>query len=137
MSPDPPRIYVLAPSHLLGQKVKPRWPPMEENFGRQFQSSSRSCTSVPVLYATLIVSHRIRDVTRSLTWGCNVSLFSSAHVRDPPCWQPDNSSQATRNIMAKNQLGSLKRLYLEKYLDDFRFTLICPRGKVRDQFYRN
>ena len=35
---------------------------------------------------------------RSLTPGCNVSSFSSAHVRDPPCWQPDNSSQGTRNI---------------------------------------
>ena len=51
-----------------------------------------------------------KKLTRSLTRGCNVSSFSSAHVRDPPCWQPDNSSQATRNIMAKNQLGSLKWL---------------------------
>ena len=47
---------MLTPSHLLEQKVKPRWPPMEGNFGRQFQSSSRSCTSVPVLYTTLIFS---------------------------------------------------------------------------------
>ena len=47
---------MLTPSHLLGQKVKPKWPPMEENFGRQFQSSSRSCTSVPVLCTTLIFS---------------------------------------------------------------------------------
>ena len=47
---------MLTPSHLLGQKVKPRWPPTEGNFERQFQSSSRSCTSVPVLYATLIFS---------------------------------------------------------------------------------
>ena len=30
---------------------------MEGNFGRQFQSSSRSCTSVPVLYTTLIFSY--------------------------------------------------------------------------------
>ena len=29
---------------------------MEGNFGRQFQSSSRSCTSVPVLCTTLIFS---------------------------------------------------------------------------------
>ena len=47
---------MLTPSHLLGQKVKPRWPPMEGNFRRQIQSSSLSCTSVPVLYATLIFS---------------------------------------------------------------------------------
>ena len=39
---------MLTPSDLLGQKVKPRCPPMEANFGCQFQSSSRSCTSVPV-----------------------------------------------------------------------------------------
>ena len=38
---------------LSGQwKVKPRWPPMEDNFGRQFQSSTRACTSVSVSYAT-------------------------------------------------------------------------------------
>ena len=43
---------MLTPSHLLGQKVKPRWPPMEANFGRPFQSSSRSCTSVLVLCTT-------------------------------------------------------------------------------------
>ena len=52
-------IYIsgmLTPSHSLGQKVKPRWPSMEGNFGRQFQSSSRSCTSVPVLCTTLIFS---------------------------------------------------------------------------------
>ena len=36
--------------------MKPRWPPMEGNFVCQFQSSSRSCTSVPFLYTTLIVS---------------------------------------------------------------------------------
>ena len=47
---------MLTPIHSLGQKVKPRWPPMEENFGRQFQSSSRSCTLVPVLCTTLIFS---------------------------------------------------------------------------------
>ena len=47
---------MLTPSHLLEQKVKPKWPPMEGNFGRQFQSSSRSCTSVPVLYTTLTFS---------------------------------------------------------------------------------
>ena len=29
---------------------------MEGDFGRQFQSSSRCCTSVPVLYATLTFS---------------------------------------------------------------------------------
>ena len=39
---------MLTPSHLLGQKVKPRWSPMDGNFVRQFQSSSRSCMSVPV-----------------------------------------------------------------------------------------
>ena len=30
---------MLTPSHSLGQKVKPRWPPTEENLGRQVQSS--------------------------------------------------------------------------------------------------
>ena len=52
-------IYIagmLTPSHSLGQKVKLRRPPMEGNFGRQFQSSSRSCTSVPVLCTILIFS---------------------------------------------------------------------------------
>ena len=38
------------PSQLAGQKVMP----VEGNFAPQFQSSSRSCTSVPVLYTTLI-----------------------------------------------------------------------------------
>ena len=47
---------MLAPSNLLRQKIKPRWPPVEGNFERQFQFSSRSCTSVPVLYTTLIFS---------------------------------------------------------------------------------
>ena len=47
---------MLTPSHLHGQKVKPRWPPKERNFLCQFQSSSRSCTSVPVLCTTLIFS---------------------------------------------------------------------------------
>ena len=47
---------MLTPSHLLGQKVKPRRPPMEENFERQFQSSSRSCTLVPVLCTTFTFS---------------------------------------------------------------------------------
>ena len=39
---------MLTLSQLAGQNVKPRWPPMEGNFVRQFQSSLRSCTSVPV-----------------------------------------------------------------------------------------
>ena len=30
---------MLTPSHSLGQKVKPRWPTMEGNFGCQFLSS--------------------------------------------------------------------------------------------------
>ena len=47
---------MLTLSHLLGKKVKPRWPPMERNFAHQFQSSARSSTSVSVLYATLIFS---------------------------------------------------------------------------------
>ena len=47
---------MLTPSHLAGQKVKSRWPPVEGNFVRQFQSSSRSCTSVPVLYTTSVIS---------------------------------------------------------------------------------
>ena len=47
---------MLTPGDLLRQKVKPRWLPMEGNFGRQFQPSSRSCTSVPVLHTTLIFS---------------------------------------------------------------------------------
>ena len=35
---------------LTGQwKVKPRWPPMESNFGRQLQSPTRACTSVCLL----------------------------------------------------------------------------------------
>ena len=34
---------MLTPIHLLGQRVKPRWRPMEGNFGRQFQSSTMSC----------------------------------------------------------------------------------------------
>ena len=47
---------MLTSSHLAGQKVKPRWPSMEGNFVRPFQSSSRSCTSVPVLYTTSVIS---------------------------------------------------------------------------------
>ena len=47
---------IVTPSHLHGQKVKPRWPPIEGNFVCQFQSSSRSCTSVPVLHTTLTFS---------------------------------------------------------------------------------
>ena len=45
---------MLTPSHLLGQKVKAGRLPMEENFVRQFQSSSQLCTSGPVLSTTLI-----------------------------------------------------------------------------------
>ena len=37
-------------------KVKLRWPPKEANSGRQFQSSSQSCTSVPVHCTNLIFS---------------------------------------------------------------------------------
>ena len=38
---------------LTGQwKVKPRWPTMEANFGRQLHSPTRACTSVSVPYAT-------------------------------------------------------------------------------------
>ena len=47
---------MLTPTHFLVQKVTPRWLPIQGNFVRQFQSSSRSCTSVPVLYTTLIFS---------------------------------------------------------------------------------
>ena len=47
---------ILTPNHLSGRKVKPRWSPMEVNFVRQFQSSLRSCTSVPILNMTLIFS---------------------------------------------------------------------------------
>ena len=32
---------MLTPSHLAGQKVKPRWPTVGGNFVRQFQSTSR------------------------------------------------------------------------------------------------
>ena len=45
---------MLTPSHLAGQTVKPKWPPKEGNFVRQFQSSSRSCTSVPVHNTALV-----------------------------------------------------------------------------------
>ena len=38
---------------LSGQlKLKPRWPPIEANFGCQFQSPTQACTSVSVSYAT-------------------------------------------------------------------------------------
>ena len=47
---------MLPPSHILGQKVKSRWPPMKGNFVRHFQFSLRSCTSVPVLYMTSVIS---------------------------------------------------------------------------------
>ena len=47
---------MLTSSHLSGQKVKPRWLPMEGNFVLKFESSSRSCTSVPALYTFLIFS---------------------------------------------------------------------------------
>ena len=49
-------MWKLTPSHLLGLKVKPIRQPMEGNFERQFQSSLQSCTSVLVLYRTLIFS---------------------------------------------------------------------------------
>ena len=47
---------MLTSSHLTWQKVKPRSPLMEGNFVHEFQSSSQSCTSVPLLYTTLIFS---------------------------------------------------------------------------------
>ena len=41
---------------LTGQwKVKPRWPPMEANFGRQFQFPTRACMSVLVSHATFYI----------------------------------------------------------------------------------
>ena len=58
---------MLTPSHLLGQKVKSRWLPLEGNFVRQFQSLSRFCMSVTVLYTTLIFSFclvRLREHSR-------------------------------------------------------------------------
>ena len=54
---------MLTSSHLLGQKVKPRWPPMEGNFVGQFQSSLRSFTSVPVLYTTFNLDGKKRTRT--------------------------------------------------------------------------
>ena len=36
--------------------VKPRWPPIEGSFVRQFQSRTRSCTSVLVCHATFTLS---------------------------------------------------------------------------------
>ena len=50
---------MLTPSHLAGQKEKPRWPPMEGNFVGQFHSSSRTCTSVLVVCTTLMFSFRL------------------------------------------------------------------------------
>ena len=47
---------MLTPGRLYGQEVEPRCPPMEGNFVRQFQSSTRSSTPVPVLYTTLTFS---------------------------------------------------------------------------------
>ena len=47
---------MLTPSHLAGQKVKPRWPSMKGNFVGQFQYSSRSYTSVPVLCTASVIS---------------------------------------------------------------------------------
>ena len=47
---------MLTSSHLAEQKVEPRWPNMEGNFLRQFQSYSRSCTSFSLLYTFLIFS---------------------------------------------------------------------------------
>ena len=47
---------MLTSSHLTRQEVKPRSPLMEGNFVHEFQSSSQSCTSVPLLYTTLIFS---------------------------------------------------------------------------------
>ena len=74
---------MLTPSHLLGQKVKPRWPPMDENFGRQFQSSSRSCTSIPVLCTTLICSFclvRLRKHSRQWKNCTNEILLDQFYI---------------------------------------------------------
>ena len=59
----------LTPSHLLGQKVKAIWPPIEGNFVRQFQFSSWSCTTVAVFYTTLILSFcSVRRRNHSQPW---------------------------------------------------------------------
>ena len=45
---------------LTGQwKAKPRWPPTEANFGRQFQSPTQACTSVLVSHATFYIFWRV------------------------------------------------------------------------------
>ena len=45
---------------LTGQrKVKPRWSPMESNFGRQLQSHTRAFTSILVSHATFYVFWRV------------------------------------------------------------------------------
>ena len=59
---------MLTPSHLAGQKVKPRWPPMEGNFVRQFQSTSRSCTSIPILCTTLVFNFCLVRLQKHSQW---------------------------------------------------------------------
>ena len=58
-------IYIsgmLTPRRLHGQKLKPRWPPMEGNFVRQFQSSTRSCTLLTRLQLLAFVWFGLKSI---------------------------------------------------------------------------
>ena len=84
-------------------KVKPRWPPMQGKFLRLFQSSSWSCTSVPVLHTT--------------------SIFSFCLVR---CFR--KHSQPWKKCSGSFTIRKKSTLYV--VVCWFNYSLCCPAGYI-------
>ena len=86
-------------------KVKPRWPPMEANFGRQFQSPTRACTSVLVSHATFYIFWRV--------------FFGNTHKT---CLQKIEMSLRISNIFRQSQTELQVICFHENILPNIRET---------------
>ena len=87
------------------QKVKPRWPPMEANFGRQFQSPTRACTSVLVSHATFST--------------LKIFLMENTHKT---CFQKIEMSLRISNIFRQSQTEHQVTYFHENKLPNTRET---------------
>ena len=129
-------------------KVKPRWPPMEDNFGRQFQSPTWACTSVLVSHTTFYIfwqvffgnthktclqnieiSLRILNIFRQSQTELQVIYF---HKNKLPNWQNGHEKLLEENIKCTSfftvSLPSLENL--GQFLDHTAITNLFKHSNM-------
>ena len=98
---------------LNGQwNVKPRWPSMEGNFVRHFQSPARACMSVLVSHATFYIFGRV--------------FFENTHKT---CFQKTEMSLRISNIVWHSQV-SYRYIFSRKWINKLTRNLIKRSRKI-------